>query len=443
MDRVPPYAESAEKALLGCFLLDPVRIGDAVSSGMVADWFYDDRHRVIHGVLLEMWDERVPIDLVTVGERLEAKWSTQDAGGIAYVASMPDETPSAANTDYYVEILKDKYRRRKLLHAAQQAAEAVFGPDDAEKLLDRAESEILSIRTEHSGEHDMSSKQLAHHAIDLLEDRCSGKQDAISSGWMSMDQTFRGGLRPGNVFVVAGRPGTGKTAFTLSLLASMARSGIPVGFISLEMSGEEVGTRLLSIESEVDIGSFNAHHSPDEQQRIKVIKASARIAKMPLFVNDKPYATPQTVAARARRWSRRHGIKVLAIDYLQLMSSQKGKDRREQVDEASRAIKLLAKELKIPIILLCQLNRDIEKDPGRKPRLSDLRESGAIEQDADIIGMLYQPDAQQQERSGDEPLSISLLVAKQRAGRANVDVKFTFRPNLTRFDPWSPIADYQ
>lgn len=429
--------------MIGCFLLDPNVIEDAVTSGMVAEWFYDGRHRILHDVLVEMWHERLAIDIITVIDRLKAKGFLDEVGGVAGVASLPDETPSAANLAYYVGIVKDKFRRRKLLQVAVDAADEVYGTEDADKLLDKAEAGIMSIRSEHSVDSDMTSKQLAHRAIDLLEDRCAGKQDAIPTGWSSLDRVLRGGLRPGNVFVVAGRPGTGKTAFTLSLLASLARNGVPCGFISLEMSGEEVGTRLLAVESQIDIGAYSDTFRPSEQDQGVIIKANSRIGKMPLFVNDQPYATPQTVAARARRWKRKNGMKVLAIDYLQLMSSTKGRDRREQVDEASRAIKLLAKELQIPIILLCQLNRDIEKDPTRKPRLSDLRESGAIEQDADIIGMLYRSEVPTEEPRESDPIDISLLIAKQRAGRAGIDVKFTFRPNLTRFDPWSPISDYK
>jgi replicative DNA helicase len=206
------------------------------------------------------------------------------------------------------------------------------------------------------------------------------------------------------------------------------------------MSTEEVGVRMLAIESQVDVGRYDNQTQPTEGDMKKLALATARISKTKVLVNDRASQTAQSIAAKARRWVRAEGMKVLAVDYLQLITASEGRERREQIDAISRSMKLLAKELKIPIILLAQLNRAIERDGNRKPRLSDLRESGAIEQDADVVGMLYA--AEQQESDGapqSGPKKINLYIAKQRAGPSGSDVPFSFRPELTRFDPVSPF----
>jgi replicative DNA helicase len=203
------------------------------------------------------------------------------------------------------------------------------------------------------------------------------------------------------------------------------------------MSADEVGMRMLAIESQVDVGRYDDRNQPNEGDLKRLTIASARIAKHKIMVNDKPNQTAQSIAAKARRWVRANGMKVLAIDYLQLITASEGRERREQIDAISRSMKLLAKELKVPIILLAQLNRAIERDGNRKPRLSDLRESGAIEQDADVVGMLYSAEQANEDGPQSGQRKINLFVAKQRAGPAGVDIPFSFRPELTRFDPIS------
>jgi replicative DNA helicase len=351
-----------------------------------------------------------------------------------------DSVPSAANLPYYLDIARDKHRSRQLIEINQDAINTVYsqgGKIDA--VLDGFESRLMGIRSEHSTDSDSNGKQIAKSAITLLQDRCAGKNDAIPTGWTRMDKILRGGLRGGQIFVIAGRPGAGKTAFALSLLSSLCSSGVPTGFISLEMSAEEVGVRLLAIESQVDVGRYDNQTQPTEGDMKKLALATARIGKTKILVNDRASQTAQSIAAKARRWVRTEGMKVLAVDYLQLITASEGRERREQIDAISRSMKLLAKELKIPIILLAQLNRAIERDGNRKPRLSDLRESGAIEQDADVVGMLYSAEQQQSDAPQSGPRNINLYIAKQRAGPSGSDVQFSFRPELTRFDPVSLI----
>lgn len=418
-------------------MLDNNAIDDAVTAGIKADWFYDVRCRDLWIVIAKMRDDRVPIDLVTLSDRLKGD-SFHRVGSMEFVSTAMDSVPSAANLPYYLDIARDKHRSRRLIEINQDAINTIYSGDKKiDTLLDGFESQLMGIRSEHSTDSDFNGKQIAKSAITLLQDRCAGKNDAIPTGWTHMDKMFRGGLRGGQIFVIAGRPGSGKTAFVLSLISSLCSSGVPTGFISLEMSAEEVGMRLLAIESQVDVGAYDDRNQPAEGEMKRLALATARISKAKILVNDRPNQTAQSIAAKARRWVRTEGMKVLAVDYLQLITASEGRERREQIDAISRSMKLLAKELKIPIILLAQLNRAIERDGNRKPRLSDLRESGAIEQDADQVGMLYpaEPPGSDAPQSG--PRKINLYIAKQRAGASGLDVPFSFRPELTRFDPIS------
>lgn len=435
--REPPFSKEAELGVIGCCLLNNNAIDDAINGGIKAEWFYDVRCHDLWQIIAKMRDDRVPVDLVTLSNRLNGD-AFNRVGGIGFVSEAMDAVPSAANLPYYLDIARDKHRARKLIEISQGAINAAYSGDSkVDMVLDGFEAKLMGIRNEHSTDSDFSGKQIASQALGLLQDRCSGKSDAIPTGWTFMDRILRGGLRPGQVFVVAGRPGAGKTAFTLSLLTSLCSSGVQTGFVSLEMSAEEVGMRMLAIESQVDVGKYDDRNQPNEGEMKKLTMATARLARHKIMVNDKPNQTAQSIAAKARRWARSSGMKVLAVDYLQLITATEGKERREQIDAISRNMKLLAKELRIPIVLLAQLNRAIERDGNRKPRLSDLRESGAIEQDADLVGMLYQPEQQESDSTQSGPRKINLFIAKQRAGQAGVDIPFDFRPELTRFDPTS------
>lgn len=446
-DEVPqaPNSLEAEQGVIGCLLLDNGEVDTAVSLGVESSWFFDGRTRMTWDAINALRAEQKPLDLITVSERLKAEGNLIGIGGMAYLAGLMNDVPSAANLPYYVDIMRDRHRRRRVLKAAYESIEATRGTEDANTVLDRLESDIMSIRTEHSPDNDHNSKSVIGRAIDSIEEAVSGNSRATKTGWTYLDKVTKGGLRPGQMIVIAGRPGTGKTAFAVSLMMQMAHIGVPSGIISLEMSAEELGMRMLAIESGVDPAAFGPDRRPTESEYRSLTIGAGRVAKLPIKVNDKPYATPSTIAAKARRWVRNDGIKLLVVDYLQLLQpTKKSNSRREDVDEISRSIKLLAKELQIPIVVLCQLNRDIERDSARKPRLSDLRESGAIEQDADMVGMLYNPSEQPQDGLLDNaPLDINLYVAKQRGGITNVDVKFRFSRWITRFDPWTPSIDRQ
>lgn len=448
---VPPHSEEAELGIIGCCLMEAPRIDEAVSAGVNPEWFYDIRRRDIWNVLSSMRSDGKHIDMVTVPVAIRDSVGLERVGGAAALAAAMDVTPSPANLPYYLEIGREMLQRRKLIEVSREAISSATESGEIDAALDKAEAAVLSIRREFNDDGEADGKAVALKTIDLIQERCSGNDGVIPTGWRWLDRALRGGFRPGQMVVVAGRPGAGKTAFALSLMANIASSGTHVGMFSLEMDASEVGMRMIAAASGIDATQFSPNAMPTEQQLKALTVAGTKIRSMPIHVNDNPRQTARSLIARARRWVARHDVKLVIVDYLQLVGSEsrKDRDRREVVDEISRSIKIMAKELKIPVIVLAQLNRAIERDAGRKPRLSDLRESGAIEQDADVVGFLYKhvPDGDtgQAQQSGGEdssdPREINLLIAKQRSGPAPAEVRFVFRPEVTRFDPWAPTVE--
>jgi replicative DNA helicase len=441
----PPNSEEAEIGIIGCCLLDRDKIDDCVASGVAREWFYNLRRQDLWDVICGMRSNGEHIDMVTLVAKLKTAGTLQAVGGMAALTGAVDSVPSASNLPYYINIASEMLRRRRLLELSHSAASRAYDDEDVEAALDATEAEALAIRSEFNDKSESDGKGVAVRTIELLQERCAGRDGVINTGWPYMDRALRGGLRRGQMAVFAGRPGAGKTAFAVSMMMNMASAGIPAGMFSLEMDQSEVGMRMLAACSNIDVTQFSPNAPPTEQQARALTVASARIGKMPIRVNDGPKQTARSISARARRWVGKHNVRIVFVDYLQLLSSdtKKEKDRREVVDEISRAMKAMAKELQIPVVLLAQLNRSIERDAARKPRLSDLRESGAIEQDADVVGFLYRPtDGSGQQGAADvgpsDPRDVNVLIAKQRSGPAGMDMRFIFRPEVTRFDPWAP-----
>lgn len=434
-DQLPPHSMDAEQGTLGCCMLDPQALDHAQEFGVVDLWFYDIRHQTLWSILCGMQRDGKPThDLIAVGETLRSVGALEGVGGLAYLSQLMDSVPSAANVGYYLGVVMEKFRLRSLLAAATGIIQSVREFDgDSETAIAEAETAILGVRGGRVDRGDRSAKQIAESAIAALEDRTSGRDEKLSTGWSGLDKLTKGGWGAGNMIVIAGRPATGKTALAITASRLIARCGVPVGIVSLEMSDAELGGRFLAQESRVDWGKFDQHNRPNEGDRRRMFTGAGNFARLPITVWEGHSVTIGAIAAKARRWARK-GMRMLVIDYLQLVSGNPKRDRREQVGEISRGIKGLARELKIPVMVLAQLNRDIEKDKSRKPKLSDLRESGDIEQDADFVGMLYKADNHNDEVDGYNPiLNVNLHIAKQRGGVANVDVKFMFNRELTEF----------
>jgi replicative DNA helicase len=437
IDKLPPHDIDAEMGVIGCCLTSRECIDASAEAGVDGSWFYDLRHTEAWNALLDVHSEGTAVDLITTANRLKAQGQLDHVGGLAYLSQLMDAVPSAANLPYYLPILREKWQLRRLLSAATTIVGSVFGkPEDAELAIAEAETAILGVRGEFGTQSDTTAKKVARRAVEALQERIAGVCDGLPIGWRYLDHITRGGFRSGEMIVMAGRPATGKTSLALSMARLLAGSGVPVGIVSLEMSDQELGGRFLAQESRMNWDDFDQNHPPTDEQYRRMTTAASVVGKLPIIVYEGASITVGGIAAKARRWVRNQGVRIVFVDYLQLIQGNPKLQRREQVDAISSGIKRLARELKIPVVVLAQLNREIEKDKDRKPRLSDLRESGAIEQDADFVGMLYRPKAPTEFDADDaDMIEVNMFVAKNRRGSAQLDVPFMFQRSITEFTP--------
>lgn len=448
IDNLPPHSMEAEQGILGCCLMEPESVDTAIEARCQTLWFYDLRHQELWSVLTAMRAEGTQIDLITFGQKLKDRGQLEAVGGLGYLSELMDSVPSAANLPHYLSIAADKSCRRRLLQAATRVMEVARNEElPSEAAAAEAESEILRVRSEYDAESDPTMKELMREAIDELQDRIdNGDGVRIPTHFRPIDRITKGGHKPGNMVVIAARPSTGKTSLAMTLIRSMAAGGIPVGFFSLEMNKAEIIQAMAAQESGVRWGEFSKESRPSTAEFTAMANAAGRLSKLPIQIVDgmwkgKAYRMNMAaIAAKTRRWVKKHGIKAIFIDYLQLIPvSGRGDNRQEKVAEISNGLKALAQELGIVVIVLAQLNREYEKDSKRKPRLSDLRESGAIEQDADFVGMLYSPDAEDMwDPDPMNPVRINMYVAKQRTGVRFVDIPLNFRRAIVRFEPVNP-----
>lgn len=442
LDRLPPHSTEAEQGALGCCLLDPQTALPECMLKIEPAAFYDLRHQVIYGAMLELESERVGIDVITLSERIKSRGALESVGGIGYLSSLMDATPSAANIAHYLGIVRDKWTLRKILTTCSGFAARVHETSDTEasELLGEVEKGILSLSVGLMESERVPIKTLIRGAVDRLEEYFQGNRQIVGlrtgiSGFDSMT----GGLKPGNMYVIAARPGAGKTSLGMNIAEHVATiERVPVGVFSLEMSAEELAMRFLCSSAKVngravERGIFN------ESDMRRISTAAASIGRSPMHIDETPAIAISQFRSRARRMWSKEGVRLFVIDYLQLMrgTQRRSNDNRQQeVAEISAGIKAVAKELKVPIIVLAQLNREIEKDKARKPRLSDLRESGSIEQDADLVGMLY--STADTDMDEPDPLPVNLLVNKHRNG-ATGEIPLTFLKAFTKFESHSPI----
>jgi len=451
LDRLPPHALEAEQGVLGCTLLDPnLCIGECIEKlkddGKAA--FYDLRHQTIYETLTEMFNARTPIDLITVQQNLKDRQLLEQVGGIVYLSQLQDKVPSAANLSYYLEIVREKFLLRKLIQTCTSVVGRVFDFEgEVEALLDDVEKEILRVNESRAQGTMTNVKDLVNKAISQIEDYFSrqGKLSGISTGFPDMDK-MTDGLHGGEMIIIAARPSMGKTSLAMNIAENVAlEQHLPVGVFSLEMSAQSLILRMLCSVARVNLRSIRDGFM-SEADFPKLMNASGRMSGSKLFIDDTAGLSILQLRARARRMHQQHGVKLFVIDYLQLLNStarRAQENRQQEIADISSGIKALAKELNVPIIVLAQLNRDIEKDKNRKPRLSDLRESGSIEQDADLVGLLYKPSEGEDEdaaQENSESRAVNLLIAKQRNGPTG-DVKMTFFNSYTRFESAAKFSD--
>jgi len=446
IDRLPPSSTEAEQGVLGCVLLSPNDcLGECVEKLKPgAQVFYDLRHQTLFQTLLEMYDERAGIDLITVHQRLKDRKQLEGVGGLAYLASLPDSVHSAASLDYYLDIVLEKYLLRKMIQTCTGIVGRVFEHQgEVDVLLDEVERDIFKICEERVSGADASMRDLVHKAISTIEEyhKNQGMLTGLGTGFLDFDKMTTG-LHEGEMIVIAARPSVGKTSLAMNIAEHVAlEQKIPTGVFSLKMTADQLILRMLCSRSRVNLRSIRDGFLA-ERDFPKLTGAAGKLAAAPLVIDDSSALSILQLRAKARRMRQQHGIKLFVIDYLQLLhsTSRRAENRQQEIAEISGGIKALAKELAVPIIVLSQLNRDIEKRAGKdaKPRLSDLRESGAIEQDADLVGLLYKEDeykdGQDEENAPEQDaIPVKLYIAKQRNGPTG-NVELTFIKGYTRFE---------
>jgi replicative DNA helicase len=453
VDRLPQHSIEAEMGVLGCALLDPNQcIGECIEKlkddGKMA--FYDLRHQTIYETLSEMFNARAAIDLITVQQHLKDRQLLDQVGGMAYLSQLQDAVPSAANLGYYLDIVREKYVLRRLIQTCTGVVGKVFDFEgEVDTLLDDVEKEILQVNESRVQNGVVPINDLVHGAISTIENYFGrqGQLGGLATGFTDLDK-MTDGLHGGEMIIIAARPSMGKTSLAMNIAEHVAmEQKLPVVVFSLEMSAASLILRMMCSLARVNLRSIREGFM-SEADFPKLTNAAGRLSVSKLFIDDTAGLSILQLRARARRLAQQHGIKLFVIDYLQLLNStarRAQENRQQEIADISSGIKALAKELNVPVIVLSQLNRELEKDKSRKPRLSDLRESGSIEQDADLVGLLYKPNAGDDEEDGavaDESagLPVNLLIAKQRNGPTG-DIHLTFLKPYTRFESASKVSD--
>jgi replicative DNA helicase len=448
VDRLPPHSVEAEQGVLGCVLLSPNDcLGHCIEKFQGGpEVFYDLRHRTIYEVLVEMYERKGAIDLITIQQLLKDKQMLEGVGGLAYLASLPDAVPSAANLDYYLEIVREKHVLRRMIGTCTEVVSRAYEHQgEVDVLIDEVERDILRISGDRVTASAPNMKELVHRAIHHIEmyHQRQGQLGGIATGFADLDK-MTDGLHGGEMVVIAARPSMGKTSLAMNVAEHVAVNlRLPVGVFSLEMTAESLVMRMMSSLARVNSRSIRDGFLA-ERDFAKLTTAAGQLAKAPLFIDDASALSVLQLRAKARRMHQQHGIKLFVIDYLQLLHStaRRAENRQQEIADISNGVKALAKELKVPVIVLSQLNRELEKDKNRKPRLSDLRESGSIEQDADLVALLYKPSSGDDEDGpgpDQEAAPVNLLIAKQRNGPTG-DVHLTFLKSCTRFESAAKIS---
>jgi replicative DNA helicase len=438
--KVPPNSIEAEQSLLGGLMLDNVA-WDKVADIIIADDFYRKDHRLIFTAIAELAENSNPCDVVTVSEFLDNRNELDSSGGLEYLATLANETPGAANVRAYATILRERSTLRSLINAGNEISGNAYTTDGrkASELVDEAERLVFEIAEKGSrGRAGFKHlKKILPDAVDRIDmlHQSGGDITGVSSGFAEFDK-LTAGLQPGDLVIIAGRPSMGKTTLAINIAENAAiGSKVPTAIFSMEMPSQQLAFRMISSLGRVDQTHLRTGKFPDEDWS-RINTAVQLMSDAPIFIDDSPGLSPTEIRARARRLKRESNLGLIVIDYLQLMQVHGNKENRAtEISEISRSLKALAKELEVPVIALSQLNRSVEQRPDKRPVMSDLRESGAIEQDADLILFIYREEVYKQDtpRKGIADISI----AKQRNGPIG-DFPLTFVGRYTKFENWVP-----
>lgn len=443
--RIPPQHLEAEQSIIGGLMLDAEAFDQVADLIDTAD-FYKPAHQKIYQAVKELHSKTQPVDIITVTNLLQSRDELDSSGGPEYLVSLLDKTISSANIQTHAQIVREKSLLRRLIATSSGFIERAYSQDyvDIESMIDQAEAEILKVGENKSKQGLVGSMEIVKSSIEKIEELFKRKTDitGLATGFTEMDR-MTAGLHPGELTIIAARPSMGKTAFSLNIAQhAVLRLKRTVAYFSLEMGKESMMMRLLSAEAKVSMGEIRTGRIQDSSWP-KLISAAGALSEAGLFIDDTPGISPFEIRARCRRLKAQHGIDLIMVDYLQLMDlKQKVESRERAVSEISKALKTIAKELQIPVIALAQLNRGVEGRSDRRPMLSDLRESGSIEQDADVIMMLYRDDYYDKE-DPDKQGHAEVIIGKQRNG-ATGTVKLRFDAKYSRFrdpDP-EPVGPY-
>ncbi|USB35170.1 replicative DNA helicase [Paenibacillus sp. YPG26] len=434
VDRIPPQNLEAEQAVLGAILLQSEALITAMERVRTED-FYDKSHQMIYETMIELGEANQPIDLITLTSRLQDKGELEEIGGVSHLARLAHAVPTAANVDYYARIIEEKSMLRRLIRTATQiVSDGYTNGDDVGGMLSDAERKILEISNGRSGSGFIAIRDVLMEVFERVEvlHQNKGTTTGVSSGFADLDR-MTSGFQRNDLIIVAARPSVGKTAFALNIAQNAAvRSKETVAIFSLEMSAAQLVQRMICAEANLDAGVMRTGDFKSDDDWSKLTMGIAALSEAEIYIDDTPGVTVADIRAKCRRLKKERGLGMIVIDYLQLIHGRgkAGENRQQEVSEISRTLKQIARELEVPVIALSQLSRGVEQRQDKRPMMSDLRESGSIEQDADIVAFLYRDDYYNQET--EKKNIIEIIIAKQRNGPVGT-VELVFLKNYNKF----------
>ena len=442
LDRVPPQNIEAEQSVLGAILIEQSAIAK-ISDILQPEDFYREAHKLVYRSAMTLFERGEAIDFITVIDMLRREEALERAGGISYITSLANGVPTAANIVFHAKIVQEKSLLRRLIHAATDIAAMGYAEtEEVERVLDHAEQKILEVATRKIGQDFAPIKEIIFSTLDKIDEmhKAKGGITGLSTGFTNLDK-LTGGFQRSDLTLIAARPSMGKTAFVLNVAQHMAtRDKKSVAIFSLEMPREQLAMRMMCAEGLIDSQHFRTGAMSNDEWK-NLVDAADRLSASPMFIDDTAGVNAVELRNKARRISKEHGLDCIIIDYLQLMDGgahSRIDNRQQQISDISRSLKALARELKVPVIALSQLSRGPESRTSRKPMLSDLRESGSLEQDADMVAFLYREDYYNPET--EKKNLTELIIAKNRNGPTET-VELYFHKNFTRFTDYSPRTD--
>jgi replicative DNA helicase len=432
---IPPQNVEAEESILSAILIDNHALLDVLEI-LAAEDFYKTAHQMIYAAMMELFDRNEPVDLITLSNHLKESNQIEKIGGASYLAELVDSVPMAVNARHYAEIVHGKACLRRLIEKANIITKRCFEDQGSvDEVVDFAETAIFEVSEDRGNQSYYPLSKMIEDNIDALEERQGNRSliTGVPTGFTQFDHKTSG-LQNSDLIIVAARPGMGKTAFALNIARNAALGpDIPVAIFSLEMSREQLSMRMLSSEARLDSTRLRSGFISQDHW-MQITEAAGTLSNAPVFIDDSPTLTAMEVRAKARRLKLDKNIGLVIVDYLQLMQGRRSAERRDlEISEISRSLKALAKELNIPVLALSQLNRMLEQRSDKRPQLSDLRESGALEQDADVVAFIYRDEVYNKDENNPNRGKAEIIIAKQRNGPIGT-VPLVFLGSYTRFE---------